>query len=136
MERVIITFLHGAKAGQTEIFPLSQLERLSMGRDPACDVRFDPQHDDLVSRHHATLEWDHVRPRVFVLTDLLSSNGTWRAGERLHEPVIVYSGEEIEFGRGGPRIRLYFEQFDPERVPPSRVTQTVPVVSDPVPGKR
>lgn len=126
MERVIIRFLTGAKRGQTEIYPVARFDGLSLGRDPACDVRFDPQRDDLVSRHHCGIEWDHSSPRIYVLTDLLSSNGTFLNGKRVQEPMQLNDGDVIEFGRNGPSICVGFEVVDPAAHHPSRVTQNIP----------
>lgn len=132
MERVIIEFLRGAKAGQTEIFPVGRIDHISLGRDPGCDVRFDAQRDDLVSRHHASIEWDHASPRSYVLTDLLSSNGTFLNGQRVIEPQLLLDGDQIEFGAGGPCVRIGLDQIDAQALPPSSVTQTIPTVADPV----
>lgn len=129
MERVIIQFLKGSKTGQTEIYPVARFEGLSLGRDPACDVRFDAQRDDLVSRHHCGIEWDHSRPRIYVLTDLLSSNGTFLNGARVEEPVQLNDGDVIEFGRNGPSIRVGFEVVDASAAEPSRITQNIPRIA-------
>lgn len=129
MERVIIRFLTGSKRGQTEIYPVARFQGLSLGRDPACDVRFDPQRDELVSRHHAGIEWDHSIPRMYVLTDLLSSNGTYLNGQRVVEPTAIKDGDVIEFGRNGPSICIGFEQVDRTNPPPSRVTQNLPKIA-------
>ena len=53
--RIVIQHLSGTKANQIEQFPVEGLVEFSMGRDPSCNMAFDSQHDDAVSRKHAVI---------------------------------------------------------------------------------
>ncbi len=89
----------GAHAGRvTEL----DKEKISFGRMPDCDVAFDPQADLDASGRHAEVvkqggDW-HV-------IDAGSRNGTWLNGQKVQRAVLS-SGDEIEFGMGGPRVRV------------------------------
>jgi predicted component of type VI protein secretion system len=124
MDRIVVHFERGAKKGQVEYYPLNRFEQLAIGRDAHCDVRFEPEHDVLVSRHHAAIEWDRGVPRRFVIADLLSSNGTFLNGKRLAEPTELRAGDLIEFGVAGPMIRFEIEYG----VHDARVTGSLPKV--------
>ncbi|MEP7346164.1 MAG: FHA domain-containing protein, partial [Gemmatimonadaceae bacterium] len=77
MERVVLRHLKGSKASQLEEFPLQQFVELTIGRDPASEIRFDPDKDDLVGRQHARISRDKSDPYRFKLQDLNSRNGTF-----------------------------------------------------------
>lgn len=116
MDRIIVNFLAGARAGQTEVYPAARFQALYFGRDPKSDVRFDAEIDNVVSRSHAVIEW-HEREdggRDYMLTDLLSSNGTWLDGRRVEGTVPLHSGAEVMLGLGGPRLRIVIEAPRPE----------------------
>lgn len=55
------------------------------------------------SRRHSCIEFDK---KVWVVTDLGSSNGTWVNGERLtaNVPHALQDGDEIAFGRKGVKV--------------------------------
>ncbi|MDX2176588.1 MAG: HD domain-containing protein [Candidatus Sumerlaeia bacterium] len=65
--------------------------RLSVGRDPSCDLRID---DPKVSRLHGWLE---TRDGEFYFTDNKSTNGTFLNGERFFEGPIVL-GDTFQLG--------------------------------------
>jgi pSer/pThr/pTyr-binding forkhead associated (FHA) protein len=71
-------------------------ERLLVGRDAACDLRFD---DDTVSRRHAAIQ--ATTDGRLRLIDLASSNGTWLRGtggwRRLVDEAVE-PGATIRFG--------------------------------------
>ena len=107
--------LSGSKAGSDEIIPLPRhLSDLKLGREVGCEIRFDPNDDSAVSRHHAAIRWQQTdKPgeaaSAFMLIDLMSSNGTYLNGHRMELPAAIKSGDVIELGRGGPTIRLTIE---------------------------
>jgi hypothetical protein len=104
-------------------------------------VSFDPHRDIDASSRHAELrviETPHAAEPVsqaWVLVDLGSSNGTYVEGHRITEsPVTCNVPINIEFGPGGPRIRLLVgddaavESLPPLPVEPTRRRWLVPAV--------
>lgn len=83
-------------------------------------MSFDPNKDIDASSRHAEL-----RPvdAGWVLVDLGSSNGTYVEGHRITEaPVAPASPVSIEFGPGGPRIRLFVgDDAAIEALPPAPI---------------
>ncbi len=105
---VIVDHLAGSRRGQRQELPASQ--RARFGRHPDCEVSFDAHRDIDASSRHAEL-----RPveRAWVLVDLGSSNGTFVDGQRVTELAVVAGvPHTIEFGPGGPRIRLFIGEPD------------------------
>ena len=100
------------RRGQRVEFPVGQ--RVRFGRHPASEVAFDARRDLDASSHHAELSWLDGQPR---LCDVGSSNGTLVTGQRITELELI-PGEPlvVEFGPGGPRIRLFIGQA--EDLPP------------------
>ena len=100
---VFVDHLAGARQGERQALPAEA--RVRFGRHPACEVAFDPERDIDASSRHAEL-----RPgdRSWLLVDLGSSNGTFVGGRRITEASVPTDrAVEIEFGAGGPRIRLF-----------------------------
>lgn len=107
MARLIVRHFSGSRRGAVEIYPLGRYTQLRIGRDPSSDVCFHPDHDGVVSRHHAMIEWrqDEASDWRFTLNDLLSSNGTLHNGEPVSSGgVELVSGDRVQFGRGGPLL--------------------------------
>jgi S1-C subfamily serine protease len=98
--KIEFTFAGGARAGQTEGFsqPFVQI-----GRHPHCDLRFDPDRDLDVSSRHATVL---LQGEIFILRDLGSTNGTFVNGKRLAADHVIAHGDEIQFGKQGPRVNI------------------------------
>lgn len=110
MERVIFRHLTGSKALEVETFPLADFQTIQIGRDPVCDLRFDPTRDDLVGRMHARVERDPSDPFRFTLIDQDSRNGTFLNRQRIIGPAALSPGDVIQFGPGGPELEF---QIDP-----------------------
>ena len=91
--------LHGAHTGREVEFDDVVVR---IGRLPGSDLPFDPHADRDASGLHAEL---HRTATGYRVVDQDSRNGTWVNGTRVtqHELVI---GDEIEFGYGGPRLRV------------------------------
>lgn len=106
--------------------------RVRFGRHPECEVSFDPARDIDASSRHAELravddEW--------VLVDLGSSNGTYVDGHRVTEhKVTAATPMGVEFGSGGPRVRLFvgddaaIEALPPPPLEVQRRTWIAPVI--------
>ncbi|HEY3384421.1 MAG TPA: trypsin-like peptidase domain-containing protein [Vicinamibacterales bacterium] len=125
MERVILRHLSGSRAGQVEEFPLDGVRELAVGRDPTSSVRYDPDRDDLVGRHHAKIERDLSDPHRFTLVDLDSRNGTYLNKQRISGRVNLVSGDLVQFGPGGPELVFEIEP-PPAHVPPVTRVPGVP----------
>jgi hypothetical protein len=74
------------------MFPSSDRQRFTIGRDPACDLVLP---DVSVSRWHAGLKRDAAG---WMLDDLGSTNGTRLNGWRVTESVVVRPGDHVSFG--------------------------------------
>ena len=129
--RVVIDHVAGSRRGQRQ--ELSADQRVRFGRHPECEVSFDPQRDIDASSRHAELRRGDAG---WVLVDLGSSNGTYVEGHRVTEtPVVQNVPLAIEFGPGGPRVRLFvgddqaIEGLPPAPVEAARPTWLVPAVA-------
>jgi predicted component of type VI protein secretion system len=93
---------------------------IRIGRMPDSDVNFDPEVDLDASGRHAEIRNEDGR---YLLIDTGSRNGTWLNGQRIKHAALS-RGDEIEFGRGGPKIQIEMVQnrFD-SREPTRRITR-------------
>jgi len=92
--------VRGARAGQREQFAKSLL---SIGRNPVCDFRFDPQLDLDVSSKHAEIE---VVNGEYILRDNQSTNGTFVNGTRITATWVLRDGDVVMFGAHGPQLAV------------------------------
>jgi hypothetical protein len=99
----VVDHIAGSRRGQRQ--ELAVEDRLRFGRHPESDVMFDAHRDLDASSRHAELRFDGG---VFTLIDIGSSNGTFVDGERVGQ-TRIQEGQpvEVEFGAGGPRLRLF-----------------------------
>ncbi|MFO0556649.1 MAG: FHA domain-containing protein [Polyangiales bacterium] len=97
MLRLIQEF--GAHAGRQ--FTFNQ-ERVKLGRQPTCDVAFDPNVDLDASGNHCEIRRENGQ---YLIVDLQSRNGTFVNGTRISSQPLR-SGDLVECGRGGPRFRV------------------------------
>jgi pSer/pThr/pTyr-binding forkhead associated (FHA) protein len=118
---VVIDHVAGSRRGQRQEFASNQ--RVRFGRHPDCEVSFDAHRDIDASSRHAEL-----RPLEtgWVLVDVGSSNGTYVEGRRITEaPVTANAPVSVEFGPGGPRVRLFLgDEAAIEGLPPAPVERT------------
>ena len=91
--------IKGADSGRE--FEFDQ-ELIRIGRMPDSDVNFDPEVDLDASGRHAEIRNEDGR---YLLIDTGSRNGTWLNGQRIKHAALN-SGDEIELGRGGPRLEI------------------------------
>ncbi len=121
--RVVIDHVAGSRRGQRQEFAAGT--RVRFGRHPECEVSFDPHRDIDASSRHAELR---AVDAAWVLVDLGSSNGTYVEGHRITEsPVTPATPVMIEFGPGGPRVRLFVgDDAAIEALPPAPVEATRP----------
>jgi hypothetical protein len=116
--RVVIDHIAGSRRGQRQEFPAST--RIRFGRHPECEVSFDPHRDIDASSRHAELR---AVATGWTLVDLGSSNGTYVEGHRITETAVGAGAPvSVEFGPGGPRIRLFVgDDAAIEALPPAPV---------------
>lgn len=129
---MVIDHIAGSRRGQRQEFPASA--RVRFGRHPDCEVSFDPHRDIDASSRHAELRVAtgaaaaDAPVEAWVLVDLGSSNGTYVEGHRVTEtPVARNVPVSVEFGPGGPRIRLFVgDDAAIETLPPAPVERSRP----------
>ncbi len=77
---------------------------IKIGRNPAeCHIVFDQTEWPMVSRKHAEFRLKDDR---YLLVDTNSSFGTFIDGQRVTEPMEVKVGASVQFGAGGPVMRV------------------------------
>lgn len=106
-----IDIVGGARAGQR--VTLDAVDKpIRFGRHPDNDVAFDAERDRDASGRHAELRIDGGQLWLY---DLGSANGTRMSGKPVASkaPVPVPPGAEIEFGNGGPKVRVVYEGAGP-----------------------
>lgn len=111
MIRIRQTF--GAHSGRTREF---NQDVIRFGRQPANDIAFDPHADLDASGNHAEIRREAGQ---WILVDLGSRNGTLVQGRAVQRHVLS-EGDEIEFGTGGPRVKVELNE------PPRRGAPTAP----------
>src|SRR5689334_18714730 len=101
--KIVIDHLSGSRAGQRQ--ELEPIARVRFGRHPDNEVAFDAHKDLDASTRHAELRRENSH---WLLLDVGSSNGTLVGGQKIAR-LDVHQGVplEVEFGAGGPRVRLY-----------------------------
>jgi hypothetical protein len=87
-----------------EEFPLSGARELLFGRDPLCDIRFDKDRDEFVSRRHMKLVVDDSKQLEFRAEDLGALNGTFVNRRRVTGSVKLQAGDVVQLGAGGPEF--------------------------------
>jgi hypothetical protein len=124
----VIDHVAGSRRGQRQEFPAPDAagsERIRFGRHPECEVSFDPHRDIDASSRHAELR---SVDSGWVLVDLGSSNGTFAEGHRVAETQVTRNTPlSLEFGPGGPRVRLFVgDDAEVEALPPAQLEAKQP----------
>ena len=79
-------------------------ETVKIGRDPLkCHIVFEQAEWPMVSRRHAEFR---QRDGRFLLADTGSRFGTFIDGKRVTDPSEVRVGDRVQFGPGGPLMRI------------------------------
>lgn len=99
--RLRVEVLSGSREGFRRVY---EGPRVTVGRDPAADLQFDPEEDRAVSARHAALVYEGGR---WLVRDLGSRNGTFVDGERVEGERPLRSDDRVQFGTGGPRVRVH-----------------------------
>jgi hypothetical protein len=100
----------GAHAGRQLSF---DQDRVRLGRQPSNEVAFDPNVDLDSSGNHCEIRRENG---AYVLVDLESRNGTFVNGQRITRHALR-TGDLIECGRGGPRLRVEIMGAPPSQAP-------------------
>jgi ABC-type multidrug transport system ATPase subunit/pSer/pThr/pTyr-binding forkhead associated (FHA) protein len=86
-----------------------------VGRDAGeCQIAFESSQYPMVSRKHAELRFEGGQ---WFLHDLNSSFGTSLNGQKVSQPQVVSAGSSIQFGAGGPVLRVI--RFDAAQSQPN-----------------
>lgn len=128
--RIVIRHLNAGRANQTEEFPLKENLEITAGREAECNIRFESDRDDLVSRRHARIVVEKTEPLAVAICDLGSSNGTFVNKQRVFSKVRLNVGDIVQLGPGGPQF-----EFDlnprPVTVKPTRMADAFGAVVPP-----
>ncbi len=103
-----IRILSGTSAGRVQVF--SQPE-VSIGRDSASDIRFDPLRELAVSARHGVIVRTGDR---WVVRDLGSRNGIFINGHRIKGDTALHDTDHVRFGADGPSVEF---RIVPDHVP-------------------
>ncbi|HVN04150.1 MAG TPA: trypsin-like peptidase domain-containing protein [Bryobacteraceae bacterium] len=79
---------------------------MTIGRDPSCEIKYDPEKEDLISRRHAKIVVEKEEPPEFSISDLGSRNGTFINKQRIFGPSKLTPGDIVQLGAGGPEFRF------------------------------
>lgn len=123
-QRIVIRHMNASKANQTEEFPVKEHLEIMAGREVECNIRYDSDRDDLVSRRHAKIIVEKTDPVEVAISDMGSSNGTFVNRQRVFTKLRLNFGDTIQLGPGGPEF-----QFDvnprPAAVKPTRMADAL-----------
>ena len=106
---IVIRHLSGSKQSSVDRFPLAGLQEIVAGRDSSCQLQYDKDRDDLVSRRHMKIVIAAGNPPEFTVVDLGSRNGTFVNGKRVQAAVALKPGDAVRVGAGGPEFRFDLE---------------------------
>jgi len=117
---ILLRQIKGADSGRE--FEFNQ-DLIRIGRMPDSDVNFDPEVDLDASGRHAEIRNEDGR---YLLIDTGSRNGTWLNGQRIKHAALDI-GDEIELGRGGPKLEVASVRNRPSsRAPTGRMSTGAP----------
>jgi pSer/pThr/pTyr-binding forkhead associated (FHA) protein len=105
-QKIILRFRNSSKAGTSQEFQVAKFPNVTIGRDPRCEVAFDPKKDELVSRAHTKI---CLQGESFWIGDLGSRNGTYVNTQRVSGRVKLMPGDVVQLGPGGPEFEFSVE---------------------------
>jgi serine protease Do len=127
MERkIVIHFRNGNRKDTSQEFPVEGQAGIRMGREPVCEICFDIERDDVVSRVHCRVDVESADPPAFKLTDLNSRNGTFVNRQRITGSVVLRPGDIVQLGPGGPEVEFNISGY-PVVAKPTRLASEVAV---------
>lgn len=146
--KIILRFRNASKAGTSLEFPVKQFRNVNIGRDHSCEVAYNSDTDDLVSRLHAKITIEAANPPSYSIADCESRNGTFLNHQRITGSAKLNFGDLIQLGPGGPEISVEMEprpavakltRLATEVTPPAAastrpVSPVVPAAPPPVPA--
>ena len=109
IERIIIRRMSSGRPTGTEEFPAADNRELIAGRAPECQIQFDADKEDLVSRRHAKITLEKLDPVEATISDLGSSNGTFVNRQRVFTSMRLNAGDLVQLGPGGPEFQFDYE---------------------------
>ena len=121
-EKIVLRYTQGSKTGRVEQFPLDRARTtgLTIGRESTCEIAFDADRDDLVSRTHSKIMVEGENPPSFWIGDLGSRNGTYVNKQRISSRVKLMPGDVVQLGPGGPEFEF---DVDPRPAGMARATR-------------
>ncbi len=125
MQRIVVRHLSGSKKQQVEEFPIGAARDLLIGRDPAAQIRYDAERDDLVGRQHARLLQDPADQFKYSVVDMNSRNGTFVNQQRVVGTAVLSPGDVVQLGPGGPEFQFDIDPLPPHLVKATRLSTTV-----------
>lgn len=111
-------FIAGALSGKTYEFTQ---DKITVGRGSNNDLVLDAHKDLDASKDHAVISFEDGR---YYISDKESTNGTYVNGKRI-ERAEVSNGDEIQFGKGGPKTRVTCAVVGEKDAPRTRMARTV-----------
>ncbi|MDR2915724.1 MAG: trypsin-like peptidase domain-containing protein [Tannerella sp.] len=119
----------GSMAGQVEEFSTTAGD-LKIGRGNKCQIQYDPDIDDMVSREHASISVDNKEADTFWIEDYNSSNGLFVNKKQVWGKVRIYAGDTVQVGANGP---TFLFDLDPRPESHIKKTQVVDILPPPKP---
>jgi pSer/pThr/pTyr-binding forkhead associated (FHA) protein len=111
-------FLAGALSGKTYEFTQ---EKITIGRGSNNDLVLDPHKDLDASKDHAVVTYEDGN---YYISDKDSTNGTYVNGKRVERSEIS-NGDEIQFGKGGPKTKIICAGGGEKDAPKTRMARTM-----------
>ncbi|HXA48904.1 MAG TPA: trypsin-like peptidase domain-containing protein [Candidatus Acidoferrum sp.] len=105
-QKIILRFHNAGKAGTSVEFPVTQHRTITVGCDPSCEVIYDADRDDLVSRLHSRITVEDGPPAFFTVSDFGTRNGTYVNHQRINGAVTLNPGDIVQLGPGGPEFEF------------------------------